>query len=74
MNVVDFLLKELKYAKDQVDDSLKNRKYDEIMATYMLLATKSTEVSSLFIHRFVFLSVLTLDLILDYLILTNIIT
>lgn len=42
---IDFLLKELKYSKDQVDDSLKNRKYDEIMATYMLLATKSSEVS-----------------------------
>jgi len=41
---IEFLLKELKYSKDQVDDSLKNRKYDEIMATYMLLATKSTEV------------------------------
>lgn len=41
---IEFLLKELKYSKDQVDDSLKNRKYDEIMATYMLLGTKSPEV------------------------------
>jgi hypothetical protein len=37
-------MKELKYSKDQVEDSLKNRKYDEIMATFMLLATKNSEV------------------------------
>ncbi len=43
---IDFLIKELKYSKDQVDDSLKNRKYDEIMATYMLLATKTSELDS----------------------------
>ncbi|RNA05452.1 serine threonine- kinase MARK2 isoform X4, partial [Brachionus plicatilis] len=43
---VHFLLKELNYSKDQVDDSLKNRKYDEIMATYMLLGAKSSHLDS----------------------------
>lgn len=46
---IDILLKDLKYSRDQVEDSLKNRKYDEVMATYMLLGTKSSEVSPLFI-------------------------
>jgi hypothetical protein len=44
-------MKELKYSKDQVEDSLKNRKYDEIMATFMLLATKNSEV---IINRLIF--------------------
>ena len=37
---LDFLLKDLKYTREQVEDSLSNRKYDEILATYMLLSTK----------------------------------
>lgn len=44
-NRMDFLTRELKYSKEQVEDSLKNRKYDEVMATFMLLATKNSEVS-----------------------------
>jgi hypothetical protein len=40
----EILVKELKYSREQVDDSLKNKKYDEIMATYMLLAARSSEV------------------------------
>ncbi len=43
---IEFLMKELKYSKDQVEDSLKNRKYDEIMATFMLLATKNSDFES----------------------------
>ena len=40
----ELLVKELKYSREQVDDSLKNKKYDEIMATYMLLAARTSEV------------------------------
>lgn len=47
--LLEYLLKDLKYSRDQVEDSLKNRKYDEIMATYMLLAAKSSEVTLIYI-------------------------
>jgi MAP/microtubule affinity-regulating kinase len=40
----EFLVREMKFSRDQIEDSLKNRKYDEIMATYMLLGIKNTEV------------------------------
>jgi len=43
---IDILLKDLKYSREQVEDSLKNRKYDEVMATYMLLGTKSSELDN----------------------------
>ena len=39
------MLNDLKYTRDQVEDSLNNRKYDEIMATYMLLVAKSSKVT-----------------------------
>lgn len=39
------MLNDLKYTRDQVEDSLKNRKYDEVMATYMLLVAKSSKVT-----------------------------
>jgi MAP/microtubule affinity-regulating kinase len=48
---VEFLTKDLKYSRDQVEESLKNRKYDEIMATYMLLGAKSSEIDSVLDSR-----------------------
>ena len=48
-HLLEYLLKDLKYSRDQVGDSLKNRKYDEIMATYMLLASKSSEVTTVLV-------------------------
>ena len=45
---IETLVKELKYSREQVDDSLKNKKYDEIMATYMLLAARTSEVLYVF--------------------------
>jgi MAP/microtubule affinity-regulating kinase len=40
---IEFLTKDLKYSRDQVEESLRNRKYDEVMATYMLLAAKNSD-------------------------------
>lgn len=35
------------FARDEINDALINQKYDEIMATYILLGRKPPEVSSL---------------------------
>ncbi len=33
------------YTKDEIEESLKSRKYDDIMANYLLLGKRTTEVS-----------------------------
>lgn len=35
------------FARDEINDALINQKYDEVMATYILLGRKPPEVSSL---------------------------
>ena len=42
----EYLIKNFKYSPNQVEDSLKNRKYNEIMATYLLLTVKPIELKS----------------------------
>ncbi|XP_076319500.1 MAP/microtubule affinity-regulating kinase 3-like isoform X3 [Tachypleus tridentatus] len=37
------ILHNLGFSKDEIDDSLRNRKYDDIMANYLLLGKKTTE-------------------------------
>ena len=39
------ILMEMGYSRTEIDDSLKNHKFDDIYATYLLLGRRSTDVS-----------------------------
>lgn len=38
------ILMSMGYAKDEIEESLRSRKYDDIMANYLLLGKRTTEV------------------------------
>lgn len=42
------ILQEMGYPKNDIDDSLRTHKFDDIYATYLLLGRRSTDVSILF--------------------------
>lgn len=41
------------YPKDEITESLNSQKYDDVMATYLLLGRKAPEVSLLVCHPYV---------------------
>ena len=41
------ILNEMGYSRTDIDDSLKNHKFDDIYATYLLLGRRSTDVSNI---------------------------
>lgn len=40
---IDILIS-MGYGRDEIEESLRNRRYDDIMANYLLLGKKATEV------------------------------
>ena len=45
------ILCQMGYSLDEIEDSLRQRKYDEIMANYLLLGKRTTEVNVFFCFR-----------------------
>lgn len=39
------ILSSMGYGREEIEESLRNRKYDDIMANYLLLGKRTTEVS-----------------------------
>jgi len=44
---IEAIIRDSTYAREQILDSLSTRKYDDIMAFYLLLAMRTNEVNSL---------------------------
>jgi MAP/microtubule affinity-regulating kinase len=44
---IEAIIRDSTYAREQILDSLTTRKYDDIMAFYLLLAMRTNEVNSL---------------------------
>jgi len=44
---IEAIIRDSTYTRDQILDSLTTRKYDDIMAFYLLLAMRTNEVNSL---------------------------
>ena len=48
------MLRDSSYAREQILDSLTSRKYDDIMAFYLLLGLRTTEVNESGLKRTIF--------------------
>jgi hypothetical protein len=51
--IVDTIVRDSSYAREQILDSLTTRKYDDIMAYYLLLGIRTIEVNDLVSVRYV---------------------
>lgn len=48
------ILVQMGFSRDEIEDSLRTRKYDDIMANYLLLGKRTTEVRVLSFSVFLF--------------------